>query len=125
MAGLVVGGDSRAGQDEASDCTAVIDGPPDGIPDSGFQVPLVEEPRRRPLENKGGIDPRSLAGCCVEVEEDFARCELPGRGRLSAGFRAFDDYSACGPESGLKLAIADSWLIGRRLFLPILEGDLQ
>jgi hypothetical protein len=103
VAGLVVGGSSRTGEDELTGIAAVVDLPANVVPDARLDLPLVDQPWRFAGEDQAGIDLGGFPCFPVNVEQYLALGLLPSGFRLATGFGALDKDRPGRPKAFLEL----------------------
>ena len=108
VAGHVVGGLRRSSQDEQPAVAAGVAGMANVVPNCGQRLPLVEQPRRRALQQGGRLHCAYRAGVDVGVKADRAARKAQPRPRLAAGSRPLQHQPSGRAETSAHLGVHDS-----------------
>ena len=105
MAGDVVGGVGRPGEDEPARAPRVVAGAPHPVPCLRRQMPLVDEQRVRPVAQRERAVLGMVAGAGVLVQKHLAVGEAAGRGGLATAASSLDEHRRHQAEAPLDLGV--------------------
>ena len=108
MAGLVVGWDGGAGQDELTRRAPLVNGAPDVIPEDRSELPFVNQSGCLSRENKRWIHGDRLVRRPIHIQQHLARRRVPAGFGLSAGPCAFEQDGARGGQPVREFPVRDA-----------------
>jgi len=95
-------------EQELSGLASLIHRPSDGVPDAGFDLPFVDQPRSGAVQHKSGIQACQLGSRLVDIKTYFAGRVLPSRFCLAACLGPLQGDRAHDGEIGLDLVVYDA-----------------
>ena len=114
----VIGRHRGTCENELTSCLTLVDSPANVVPDRGFDLPLVQQPRNWTVEHQRRIDTGRSERLRVDVEQHLAaRLPLGGLG-LATRLGTLDDHRARGIESAPQLIIDNSRQVAHPVSLP-------
>lgn len=108
VAGDIVRGHCRTGEDELAGNASPVHGPSDVVPDRRFRLPLVDEARRFACKDGRRVQVDHGSGSVVHIQEHGAGRDRFGRRSLPAGLGTLDHDRAGGGKPVGQLGVDNS-----------------